>query len=1046
MFKLPGILKLTLLLLVSIFMSQLATAGTTGKITGRVTDSDTDVPLPGVNVTVLGTEIGAATGNDGTYFLLNVPPGTYTLRFNYIGYAEKRVTDVRVEVDLTTRINAQLSQEAIQGQSVTVVAQQPVVRKDVAASQRSITANDVEQLPVQSVGQVLGLQAGVTNGLAIRGSGANETLFMVDGIVLRDNRNSDPVTTIPLSALSDASIQTGGFGAEYSNVRGGVVNVVMREGGTQRYSGTLTYKYHPPSPKHFGVSPYDPNSYWLRPYLDPQVAFVGTDHWDEYTQRQYFNFKGWNAVSAELVADDNPNNDLTPEEAQRLFEWQHRRKGYIQTPDINIDGGFGGPVPFVSDKLGNLRFYASYRQNQDAYLIQLSRNAQTNSTSMLKLTSDLSRNTKLNLIGIYSETYGVAAGGGSIMSTVWDVASNISTYSFTVPTRIFSNAYWSLASKYFHAAAMKLTKTITSESFYTIQLREEGSKYHMVPGAPRSPELVKQLFPGYWVNEAPIGYVGDSVAYSIDGGIILGGALSSTRDFSETQTFTGSFDYVNQVNESNEIKTGLKVEYNNYNLDFGTASIFPESNTKVIVDQSPYRLNGYLQDKLEYQGFIATVGLIADFLNPNGKWFDVNNPYSAGFYGQGYTSSEDSIYRTQKLKTNLTLSPRLAISHPITENSKLYFNYGHYRQVPISERLYRVQRRPSGQLTYIGNPELPMAKTISYELGYDQALTNSVLLHLAAYYKDISDQESWVHYIDARGKVNYRTLQAQNYADIRGLEIDVTKRFGRWWNGLINYEYQVSSNGYFGELEYNQNPQDQRNYLRQQPIQNKPLPRPRAKFNLNFHMPQEFRQHLLTGGWMASLTGEWIAGSWMTWNPNNLRGISQNIRRRSWYNVNLQFAKYIPLGVFDLKLFADIQNLFNFKMMSWVSFADIYDTNDYMKSLHLPASDVSNLGEYGNIPGHDKPGDYRASGAKFQPIIKSQDLNSVSNPDPIVIYYDAQNQRYMRYVGGTWARVPGGEMQKILDDKAYIDMPNFSYSTFLSPRVIFFGMTINYRF
>jgi len=1047
MLKKPGIFKTTLLLLLTFFIAHITMAATTGKIRGKVTDADTGVPLPGVNVTVVGTEIGGATDTDGTYFLLNVPPGTYTLRFNYIGYAEKRVTNVRVEVDLTTNINAELSQEALQGQSVTVVAEQPVVKQDVAASQRSITSGDVESLPVQSVGQVLGLQAGVTNDLSVRGSGSNETLFMVDGITLRDNRDSEPVTTIPLSALSDASIQTGGFGAEYSNVRGGVVNVVMREGGTSRYSGTITYKYHPASPKHFGISPYDPNSYWLRPYMDPEVAFKGTDQWDEYTQRQYVSFRGWNQVSRELVTDDNPNNDLTPEQAKRVFEWQHRRHGYIQQPDVNIDGGFGGPVPFVSDKLGNLRFYASYRKNAEAYLINLSRNALTNETSMLKLTSDISDNTKLNLIGIYGQTFGVAAGGGQMMSPVWDVASGIATYSFTVPTRIFSDAYWSQGSKYFHTAALKLTRTLGQNAFYTLQLREEGSKYHMVPGPDRSPKLVKELFPGYYVTEAPFGFVGDSIDYSIDGGIILGGALSGTRDHSKWSTYTGNFDLVNQINDNNEIKTGVKVEYHQYNLNFGTASIFPESNTTVIVDQNPYLLNAYFQDKLEYQGFIATVGLIADYRNPNGKWFDVSGPYSAQFYGQNYNPSEESQFKTEKLKSDLTFSPRLAISHPITENSKLYFNYGHYRQVPISERLYRVQRRPSGQLNYIGNPELPMAKTISYELGYDHALTNSVLLHLAAYYKDISDQESWIYYQDARGQVNYRTLQAQSYADIRGLEIDVTKRFGRWWNGLINYEYRVSTSGYFGVLQHYENPQDQRNYLQQQPPQNKPIPRPRAKFNLNFHMPKEYNDQLLIGGWVASLTGEWISGSWMTWNPNNLRNVTQNIQRRDWYGMNLQFAKYFPVGPFNLKLFADIQNLFNFKQMSWVSFQDIYDTNNYMKSLHLPTSDVDNLGEYGNIPGNDTPGDYRAAGVEFQPIEKTQDYGAIDNPSTRAIYYNAPTKEYVRYSPESgWSEVPGGEMQDILDNKAYIDMPNFSYATFLSPRSIFFGITLNYRF
>ena len=139
---------------------------------------------------------------------------------------------------------------------------------------------------------VVGLEAGVSSTLEIRGSQSNEVLFLVDGISFRDDRNNKPITTIPLSAVQEISIQSGGFGAEYSNVRSGVVNVVTKEGDPNRYEGAITFKTSPAQPKHFGMSPFDPNSYWLRPYLDPEVSWVGTKNgpWDQYTQNQYAAF------------------------------------------------------------------------------------------------------------------------------------------------------------------------------------------------------------------------------------------------------------------------------------------------------------------------------------------------------------------------------------------------------------------------------------------------------------------------------------------------------------------------------------------------------------------------------------------------------------------------------------------------------------------------------------------------------------------------------------------------------------------------------------
>jgi outer membrane receptor protein involved in Fe transport len=53
---------------------------------------------------------------------------------------------------------------------------------------------------------------------------------MVDGIVLRDQRDNSPITSVPLSSMQEISVQTGGFSAEYNNVRSGVVNVVTKEG------------------------------------------------------------------------------------------------------------------------------------------------------------------------------------------------------------------------------------------------------------------------------------------------------------------------------------------------------------------------------------------------------------------------------------------------------------------------------------------------------------------------------------------------------------------------------------------------------------------------------------------------------------------------------------------------------------------------------------------------------------------------------------------------------------------------------------------------
>ncbi|SVA74330.1 uncharacterized protein METZ01_LOCUS127184, partial [marine metagenome] len=75
-------------------------AGTTGKLAGKVINKAIGDPLIGANVMVVGTTLGAATDLEGNYYILQVPPGTYSIRFTMIGYQSLVINDVRVKVDL----------------------------------------------------------------------------------------------------------------------------------------------------------------------------------------------------------------------------------------------------------------------------------------------------------------------------------------------------------------------------------------------------------------------------------------------------------------------------------------------------------------------------------------------------------------------------------------------------------------------------------------------------------------------------------------------------------------------------------------------------------------------------------------------------------------------------------------------------------------------------------------------------------------------------------------------------------------------------------
>ena len=182
--------------------------------------------------------------------------------------------------------------------------------------------------------------------------------------------------------------------------------------------------------------------------MDDEVCWTGTNNgsWDEYKQRQYPSFDGWNSISEQTLLDDDPDNDLTPSGAKKLFTWEHRKDGQIQLPDINFDAGFGGPVPFISSQFGNLRFFVSARQEQDMYLYEVSSPGLYRQSYLLKLTSDISKKSKLTYTYYSGNMEGTTlsrGGGTSIVNDVWDLASEVNSTGFTMPWRLFTNEYWS---------------------------------------------------------------------------------------------------------------------------------------------------------------------------------------------------------------------------------------------------------------------------------------------------------------------------------------------------------------------------------------------------------------------------------------------------------------------------------------------------------------------------------------------------------------------------------------------------------------------------
>ncbi len=211
-------------------------AGTTGKISGVVRDAETGEALPGVNVVIEGTTMGAATDEDGTYVILNVPPGVYTLTFNYIGYQTVRVKNVRVNVDFTTRVDQKLKPTALEMTAVEVVGERnPLVRVDLTNTQVAVTSETIDELPVDQIRDVIALQAGIvvdnSGNIHIRGGRSNEIAYQVNGLSINNPFGNSQGVGLATNAVEEVSVSAGTFSAEYGNALSGVINFVTKDGG-----------------------------------------------------------------------------------------------------------------------------------------------------------------------------------------------------------------------------------------------------------------------------------------------------------------------------------------------------------------------------------------------------------------------------------------------------------------------------------------------------------------------------------------------------------------------------------------------------------------------------------------------------------------------------------------------------------------------------------------------------------------------------------------------------------------------------------------------
>ncbi len=261
----------------------------------------------------------------------------------------------------------------------------------------------------------------------------------------------------------------------------------------------------------------------------------------------------------------------------------------------------------------------------------------------------------------------------------------------------------------------------------------------------------------------------------------------------KTQTWSTRFDFLAQdpLNlRGHEFKTGFEFyKYSVFTIDVDYAS---GGNIYMnYVDAHPVKFAYYIRDKMEFEGFIANVGFRFDYYDAN-AWVpaDLRDPvknYSMAQRGPVFLRDSAAwtnpnirdtffIKNPKRVPATFYVSPRIGISHPISESDVLHFTYGHYFQVPRMRWLYANQFwLMTGAFDIIGNPALKPEKTISYEVGIKHAFNPYTVLDVTAFYKDIADLVQSQNVQIGNTQNSYTTFVNQDFGSVRGLEFNFMK-------------------------------------------------------------------------------------------------------------------------------------------------------------------------------------------------------------------------------------------------------------------------------
>ncbi|MFH0883600.1 MAG: TonB-dependent receptor [bacterium] len=723
------------LLLASILMVA-AIPAFAGRIMGSITNAQTGEPLVGVNIILKGTYKGASTDLDGNYVIMAVNPGSYDLQASSIGYKLYLNTDLRIEGDEILTVDIALEPTVLSlGQEIVIIGERPLLDVDQTATSRTINSKEINELVVEGLNDVIGQQVGVVKDNS--------------DVHIRGGRADENMYIIDNLSVKDP-ISGQGLGVYISAEAVKEIEVI---------TGGFNAEYGQAMSGLVNVETKE-----------------GGDEWEGSFQTKTDNFSGWPS------RHQNTNN---------------------------VEFSLGGPDPITSGALKSIGldvpgkssiFLNGYGYVSDTYLPNASgelvpiRNQwdpfalreENNYSIMAKYTYKPIPTFKIS----YNFGRSLQINQGYFDAVVED-------------KKYFPLEYMDILSQYNTISregiqhGLNITHTLSRKTFYELTL---GNFYNRVTSAPLGKYYTDYTQP---VDNLPVFYdvgnLGEILTKTGDGLWDVGNGDTYHDHYNDT--FQLKWKLTSQANSRNLVKIGI--EYEQTKLQSLTVHDPWVASTDLGGDYDMYSAMSeagtfYAQDKIEFKGMIANVGLRFDWWNP-GKYVEDAiadpNVITLTDAARQLYMDETSEILGRRIKSHL--SPRLGVSHPVTDSDVLFFNYGHFSQRPKYAYVFSKLRSYSPS-TYqlFGNPNLNPQTTVSYEMGIKHRFTGNQVLEISAFYKDLYDYATSFQVTSSNprlGNISYYQYFNQDYARVRGLEMRFRARQGTYWSGNVDFAYQIAT-------------------------------------------------------------------------------------------------------------------------------------------------------------------------------------------------------------------------------------------------------------